>query len=811
MDTPEDAPHLGYLGQTFGGRFRAARSIPSRLPGLTFRAQDLELRRMCTLFVLPISESAPEGTAHEVIDAARTGDAARHAHIAATLAFGLTDGGNAMYYAIDVTRPLAFRSLLLRQDAALIGRRFPRWLASLAQCLHTIHKRKAIYGTLRTASLFFDTQGTPQLAPVGLMNSISELSALDPRFRSQEIGSATEAPELADDGRAPTPKSDQYSVASIGALAASRLYDAKFDASSALASRRHIRRATPKWLWKTELGKVLDRATALRPGQRYRTCEQFAAAIDRVQDVPIEAPRFLSRSLVASGAGVGAVVAAAVFFALREGPSERTEPETLETHQEPLLRIYPESMTKAEADRLLVDSVRSSDPAGVRWAADRGASIEGKTISSVPLLHFAARHGTSSLINALIDVGAPINETADASLLFREVRFTEATPLHIASLSGRGERVKALIAKGADMAARCEFVDEGFLHAEAVLEGREGRSGWWVRGAHPLHLAAMADDSSALHALFEARPNMSPDIRCADDDTPLHCAAAYDRAGNAGALLERDASPHIKHVAGLTPMTEAIAAGATSVLDVMRRHHPDVLTHADDDSDGMLPIHYAVYLGKLDVVRYLVRVGVSVEQQDARMHTPLVYALWHERTDVADWLITSGADLRVRVHDGWSLFDEVVNYKSLGGLKWLLKQDVEDLIDSAASDGLRPVERAVALKQSRFVSLLLASGASPEGRPGVQTPPLHWAAANGDVETLKVLLKHHPDVNEIGAEDKSTALHFAVNRGMLSAVTILLRAGASVSVKNKHGTTPMDMATSIGRLDILSKLRESEK
>ena len=52
-----------------------------------------------------------------------------------------------------------------------------------------------------------------------------------------------------------------------------------------------------------------------------------------------------------------------------------------------------------------------------------------------------------------------------------------------------------------------------------------------------------------------------------------------------------------------------------------------------------------------------------------------------------------------------------------------------------------------------------------------------------------------------------TPLHWAVQRGFEDSVEVLLRYGADVSLENKFGKTPFDIATGKNRTDIIELLQ----
>src|SRR5213596_569609 len=82
------------------------------------------------------------------------------------------------------------------------------------------------------------------------------------------------------------------------------------------------------------------------------------------------------------------------------------------------------------------------------------------------------------------------------------------------------------------------------------------------------------------------------------------------------------------------------------------------------------------------------------------------------------------------------------------------------------------------------------------------------AAMKSDKAALRALLQQKADVNAAQV-DGTTALHWAVYRGDLETVDLLIDGGAKVDVKNREGITPLHMASLYGNAGIISRLIKS--
>ncbi len=82
---------------------------------------------------------------------------------------------------------------------------------------------------------------------------------------------------------------------------------------------------------------------------------------------------------------------------------------------------------------------------------------------------------------------------------------------------------------------------------------------------------------------------------------------------------------------------------------------------------------------------------------------------------------------------------------------------------------------------------------------------LHWAAAQGHDDIVRLLLDHGAHIN-VQDRDGNTPLHIAVRNGNLSTVKLLVERGARVTLVNRHGETPLALAHRYHRPDIVALL-----
>jgi ankyrin repeat protein len=115
---------------------------------------------------------------------------------------------------------------------------------------------------------------------------------------------------------------------------------------------------------------------------------------------------------------------------------------------------------------------------------------------------------------------------------------------------------------------------------------------------------------------------------------------------------------------------------------------------------------------------------------------------------------------------------------------------------------LRPLISAIEHGRIDTATLLLDAGANPNASPAAGSPPIVVAATQyyDNTPMLKLLLDHGARVDELGpnyylADDvRATALYFAAENGNLDAVKLLLAHGADPRKPASNGKTPLEAA-----------------
>lgn len=211
---------------------------------------------------------------------------------------------------------------------------------------------------------------------------------------------------------------------------------------------------------------------------------------------------------------------------------------------------------------------------------------------------------------------------------------------------------------------------------------------------------------------------------------------------------------------GKTPLHLAVEKGNAKIARVI------VLSKNADsektDDNGRTALHYAALMGELEVTEVLLQLGANLEAK-VEGRTALALAIEQDHIGLARLLIEHGAN---------------VNYS------FPFKTDVDD--------NMTVLDFAVQLGSMSAVRLLLDAKASIAVLKGQRASCVHYAAAYGRVDILRILLAAGADVNSVSMDTMlESPLHRAIRLSQNMAVQDLLLSGANMEIPAQEDLTPL--------------------
>ncbi|XP_005001768.1 protein phosphatase 1 regulatory subunit 12C isoform X8 [Cavia porcellus] len=213
------------------------------------------------------------------------------------------------------------------------------------------------------------------------------------------------------------------------------------------------------------------------------------------------------------------------------------------------------------------------------------------------------------------------------------------------------------------------------------------------------------------------------------------------------------------------------------------------------NADGISALHQACIDENLEVVRFLVEQGATVNQADNEGWTPLHVAASCGYLDITRYLLSHGANIAAVNSDG----DLPLDLAESDAVEGLLKAEIARRgVDVEAA---KRAEEELLLHDTRC---WLNGGAMPEARhPRTGASALHVAAAKGYIEVMRLLLQAGYDP-ELRDGDGWTPLHAAAHWGVEDACRLLAEHGGGMDSLTHAGQRPCDLADE----EVLSLLEE---
>ena len=307
-------------------------------------------------------------------------------------------------------------------------------------------------------------------------------------------------------------------------------------------------------------------------------------------------------------------------------------------------------------------------------------------------------------------------------------------------------------------------------------------------GAAAFVEAAMNGNREAVRALLKDGADVN--TTQADGMTALHWAAQKGDVELAKVLLY--ASANLKattRIGGYTPLLIASKNGDALMIDT--------LTEAGADSNaptmnGTTPLMLAAAAGKPAAVKALIDHGAIVNAKESvKGETALTFAAALGRADVIRVLTAHGADVKM-----------TTNAVDLADFA---KEEQERFAAERAQQGGAAGRGGAAPAGGR--------GGAPQGPQiaGVNRQynytelvgfwgglaPMHLAARQGEIESVKALMDAGADVNQVGAGDPITPLLIATMNGHFDLAKHLLDKGANPNIAQNNGAAPLYAALNV--------------
>jgi ankyrin repeat protein len=192
--------------------------------------------------------------------------------------------------------------------------------------------------------------------------------------------------------------------------------------------------------------------------------------------------------------------------------------------------------------------------------------------------------------------------------------------------------------------------------------------------------------------------------------------------------------------------------------------------------------------------RYLESNIFDVQQRDAENVTLLHWAAINNQTKIVDYYINKGADVNAIGGDLKSTpLQWAVRQGHLGMVVQLIRRGADYNIFDI--EGCNALHLAAQFGHTAIVAYLIAKGMDMDQPDLNGMTALMWSCYRiTKVDPTRLLLTLGASHKVTDSKQGNTALHWAVQAKNLTAVTLLLEAGADVDVKNAADDSPLTLA-----------------
>ncbi|KAF3929044.1 Ankyrin-3 [Dactylellina cionopaga] len=357
-----------------------------------------------------------------------------------------------------------------------------------------------------------------------------------------------------------------------------------------------------------------------------------------------------------------------------------------------------------------------------------------------------------------------------------------------------------------------------------------------------LYIAASKGYRRAVATLLDWRADIDA-LNTASNRRALHAACENGHEDVVRILLQRGASVNVADEDGKTPLHLAAADGGEGITRMLIQSGAD-LNAVDDEGD--LPLHVAADNGSSDIVPLFLRARVKVDTPGFGKRSPLMRAVANGHKATVRCLLDEGANVNQRDETGWTalhwavrngnetltriLLEEGANihertHDEQNAICLAVQHDMKSLvrflvenraaIDGYGANGMAPIHIAAMMGKERVLAVLLESGARvnnyTKGSAINSQTALMIAIIQQNEGIVRILL-NHPQIN-LEAEDRnrSTALHYAVPKGNIQIVKLLLEKNPRLEDMNMDGKAPVDLAKDKEIKDLLKAAAKNSR
>lgn len=408
----------------------------------------------------------------------------------------------------------------------------------------------------------------------------------------------------------------------------------------------------------------------------------------------------------------------------------------------------------------------------IKTLIKEGANENARDNRGEPVIYAAASAGNLRAVNILIKGKARVNVTSKRG---------GSTALHAAVNSGSKEIVEALVTSDCDL-----------NYKNSVQKT-------------PLHFASELD-----------KLNMLEDEK---EQTALAEVLVRNQLEIAKILIEKGAKIDETDQVGATPLHYAVRLNQSSMAKMLTRNQSrisDILgtnqlkiakslieKGADVNkrsSEGLTPLHYAIYLDSPNILKVLIEYNSSAEERLKQLEVITVLA--KSQLSLAEVLIDGNAKVNERDEKGKTPLHYVFQLNQSGIIKVL----IESRSAAVGKLDLLKFMEIMVENQLSMAKILIENGANVNEKDEKERTPLHYASQLDQMSIMDMLAD-----SQSGAEGKldPSSVIKALAESRSKMISMLIEQGAEVNERDENEETPLHKVSYIGYFPAIKTLMDS--
>ncbi|PKU31577.1 serine threonine-protein phosphatase 6 regulatory ankyrin repeat subunit c [Limosa lapponica baueri] len=255
-------------------------------------------------------------------------------------------------------------------------------------------------------------------------------------------------------------------------------------------------------------------------------------------------------------------------------------------------------------------------------------------------------------------------------------------------------------------------------------------------------------------------------------------------------LLNKGASLSTCDKKDRQPIHWAAFLGHLEVLKLLVARGADVMCK---DKKGYTLLHTAAASGQIEVVRHLLRLGVEIDEPNSFGNTALHIACYMGQDAVANELVNYGANVNQPNEKGFTpLHFAAVSTNGALCLELLVNNGAD--VNFQSKEGKSPLHMAAIHGRFTRSQILIQN------------------AANGNTDSLHLLIDsgERADITDVMDIHGQTPLMLAIMNGHVDCVHLLLEKGSTADAADKRGRTALHRGAVTGCEDCLAALLDHD-